>query len=242
MKRSYYIRLSTILGLSIIILIQCIWLYTSYTFARNELSVRMTDMLEQAMMEESFSRIHQLPFGTRVQGRTEKDRNRNIPEFVYMQEALEELNKPISLDTLSHIYKLLLQNNKYPQECVLTIADTQHIIQQTEGELPFSFFTLKSDKVPLRKDHSITIQAQIINPNNLYFQKMGLLLISTTILVALVIACIIYQINIIARMNKIIRVREDFFHALVHDMKTPLNCISMTLTTLYKNSSTDNRK
>ncbi len=56
---------------------------------------------------------------------------------------------------------------------------------------------------------------------------MGILLVSTTILLIFVVFCIIYQVRIISKMNKISQIREDFSYAMVHDMKTPLSTIMM---------------
>ena len=224
--KTYYIRLITILGLSIILLVQFVWLANSYNFVKDELKIKSTNMLEQAIMEETFSRLQNLPIGTKVQSRTEEDKNRNVPEFVYMQESLEQLKSPIILDSINHIYKQLLLKNNYPSECMISISKNDTIIQHI-GNKPSSIFSLQTDKVPLRKDYSIVIQAQFVNPNNLFFGKMGLLLVSTTILLIFVVFCIIYQVRIISKINKISQIREDFSYAMVHDMKTPLSTIMM---------------
>lgn len=224
--KTYYIRLITILGLSIILLVQFVWLANSYNFVKDELKIKSTNMLEQAIMEETFSRLQNLPIGTKVQSRTEEDKNRNVPEFVYMQESLEQLKSPIILDSINHIYKQLLLKNNYPSECMISISKKDTIVQYI-GNKPSSLFSLQTDKVPLRKDYSIVIQAQFVNPNNLFFGKMGLLLISTTILLIFVVYCIIYQVKIISKINKISQIREDFSYAMVHDMKTPLSTIMM---------------
>ena len=224
--KTYYIRLITILGLSIILLVQFVWLANSYNFVKDELKIKSTNMLEQSIMEETFSRLQNLPIGTKVQSRTEKDKNRNVPEFVYMQESLEQLKSPIILDSINHIYKQLLLKNNYPSECMISISKNDTIIQHI-GNKPSSLFSLQTDKVPLRKDYSIVIQAQFVNPNNLFFGKMGLLLVSTTILLIFVVFCIIYQVRIISKINKISQIREDFSYAMVHDMKTPLSTIMM---------------
>ena len=204
--KTYYIRLITILGLSIILLVQFVWLANSYNFVKDELKIKSTNMLEQAIMEETFSRLQNLPVGTKVQSRTEKDKNRNVPEFVYMQESLEQLKSPIILDSINHIYKQLLLKNNYPSECMISISKNDTIIQHI-GNKPSS--------------------AQFVNPNNLFFGKMGLLLVSTTILLIFVVFCIIYQVRIISKINKISQIREDFSYAMVHDMKTPLSTIMM---------------
>ena len=224
--KTYYIRLITILGLSTILLVQFVWLANSYNFVKDELKIKSTNMLEQAIMEETFSRLQNLPIGTKVQSRTEEDKNRNVPEFVYMQESLEQLKSPIILDSINHIYKQLLLKNNYPSECMISISKKDTIIQHI-GNKPSSLFSLQTDKVPLRKDYSIVIQAQFVNPNNLFFGKMGLLFVSTTILLIFVVFCIIYQVRIISKMNKISQIREDFSYAMVHDMKTPLSTIMM---------------
>ena len=212
--------------LSIILLVQFVWLANSYNFVKDELKIKSTNMLEQAIMEETFSRLQNLPIGTKVQSRTEEDKNRNVPEFVYMQESLEQLKSPIILDSINHIYKQLLLKNNYPSECMISISKKDTIVQYI-GNKPSSLFSLQTDKVPLRKDYSIVIQAQFVNPNNLFFGKMGLLLISTTILLIFVVFCIIYQVKIISKINKISQIREDFSYAMVHDMKTPLSTIMM---------------
>lgn len=62
---------------------------------------------------------------------------------------------------------------------------------------------------------------------------MGILLLSTSLLILFVISCIIYQIRIIARMNKIFQIREDFTYAMIHDMKTPLSSIFTALYFLH---------
>ena len=224
--RKYYIRSITILGLSIILLVQFVWLANSYNFVRDELKIQSTNMLEQAVMEETFSRLQHLPIGTKVKSRTEEDKGKNLPEFVYMQESLEELKSPIILDSINHIYKQLLLKNNYPSECMISISKKDTIVQYI-GNKPYSLFSLQTDKVPLRKDYSIVIQAQFTNPNGLFFGKMGLLLISTTILLIFVVFCIIYQVRIISKMNTISQIREDFSYAMIHDMKTPISSILM---------------
>lgn len=183
-------------------------------------------------MEETFSRMQNLPTGTHVQGRTEEDKNRNVPEFVYMQESLEQLKSPIILDSINHFYKQLLLKNNYPSECMISISKKDTIIQHI-GNKPSSLFSLQTNKIPLRKDYSIVIQAQFVNPNSLFFGKMGLVLVSTTILLAFVVFCIIYQVRIISKMNKISQIREDFSYAMVHDMKTPLTTIFTALNFLH---------
>lgn len=68
----------------------------------------------------------------------------------------------------------------------------------------------------------------MVNPYTSIIERMGLLLIATAIMMIFVIGCIIYQIRLVVRLNKISQIREDFSYAMIHDMKTPLSSIIMS--------------
>ncbi len=233
-KSRRFIGLSalTFLGLIGALALQTVWLYNTFMFVQSDMTSQATNLLEKAIMEETFIRLQKLPIGTKVQSRSENDRGRNIPEFAYMQESLEALNMPLSIDTLSSIYKNILQEKGLQAHCQITITANNRILQQT-GSPTISIFNIKTNPLPLRKDFSIVIQAELQNSHQLFFPKIGMLLLSTTIFIFLIIACIIYQIRIIAQMNKIFQIREDFTYAMIHDMKTPLSTIFTTLSFLH---------
>ena len=185
-------------------------------------------MLEQAIMDETFNRTYLLPVGTWVEGRSINDIGKNIPEFVYMQESLENLNVPLSLDTLNTFYKTILNANNFPNNCSFSILKGDSIIDERATDST-TLLSIETNKIPLRKDYSIVIQAKLYNPYQLYYDRIGGLLVSTTLLVILIIGCIIYQILIVIKQRRIMQIREDFSYALIHDMKSPLSTIFTTL-------------
>ena len=185
-------------------------------------------MLEQAIMDETFNRTYLLPVGTWVEGRSINDIGKNIPEFVYMQESLEKLNVPLSLDTLNTFYKTILNANNFPNNCSFSILKGASIIDERATDST-TLLSIETNKIPLRKDYSIVIQARLYNPYQLYYDRIGGLLVSTTLLVILIIGCIIYQILIVIKQRRIMQIREDFSYALIHDMKSPLSTIFTTL-------------
>lgn len=227
-----YIKYTTIICLIAIVFIQCIWLYNSYIFLKRDSITKTSKMLEQAVTEETFSRLQHLPIGTKVKSRTEEDKGRNLPEFTYMQESLDSLNMPISLDSINRIYTTILNGKEFPSKCKISIFKGNQLIQYS-GKIKKSIFNIKTLALPLRKDYSLTIQAEISNPSMFFFKKMGALLFSTTILIIIVIGGFFYQKQIIEQFNNIFRVREDFSYAMVHDMKTPLTTIFTALSFLH---------
>lgn len=227
-----YIKYTTIICLIAIVFIQCIWLYNSYIFLKGDSITKTSKMLEQAVTEETFYRLQHLPIGTKVKSRTEEDKGRNLPEFTYMQESLDSLNMPISLDSINRIYTTILNGKEFPSKCKISIFKGNQLIQYS-GKIKKSIFNIKTLALPLRKDYSLTIQAEISNPSMFFFKKMGALLFSTTILIIIVIGGFFYQKQIIEQFNNIFRVREDFSYAMVHDMKTPLTTIFTALSFLH---------
>lgn len=227
-----YIKYTTIICLIAIVFIQYIWLYNSYIFLKGDSITKTSKMLEQAVTEETFSRLQHLPIGTKVKSRTEEDKGRNLPEFTYMQESLDSLNMPISLDSINRIYTTILNGKEFPSKCKISIFKGNQLIQYS-GKIKKSIFNIKTLALPLRKDYSLTIQAEISNPSMFFFKKMGALLFSTTILIIIVIGGFFYQKQIIEQFNNIFRVREDFSYAMVHDMKTPLTTIFTALSFLH---------
>lgn len=227
-----YIKYTTIICLIAIVFIQCIWLYNSYIFLKGDSITKTSKMLEQAVTEETFSRLQHLPIGTKVKSRTEEDKGRNLPEFTYMQESLDSSNMPISLDSINRIYTTILNGKEFPSKCKISIFKGNQLIQYS-GKIKKSIFNIKTLALPLRKDYSLTIQAEISNPSMFFFKKMGALLFSTTILIIIVIGGFFYQKQIIEQFNNIFRVREDFSYAMVHDMKTPLTTIFTALSFLH---------
>lgn len=227
-----YIKYTTIICLIAIVFIQCIWLYNSYIFLKGDSITKTSKMLEQAVTEETFSRLQHLPIGTKVKSRTEEDKGRNLPEFTYMQESLDSLNMPISLDSINRIYTTILNGKEIPSKCKISIFKGNQLIQYS-GKIKKSIFNIKTLALPLRKDYSLTIQAEISNPSMFFIKKMGALLFSTTILIIIVIGGFFYQKQIIEQFNNIFRVREDFSYAMVHDMKTPLTTIFTALSFLH---------
>ena len=95
------IHVIAMLGMIVTISSQLIWTYYSYSFVKNGLIAQMTNMMEISVEKETFSRLYRVPLGTTVHGRGRNEVRSNIPEFAYMQESLEALNLPISIDTVN---------------------------------------------------------------------------------------------------------------------------------------------
>ena len=199
--KSHYTRIVTASALIILLTVQIIWLYHSYHFVKAELSNRTTELLEIAINSNTFERLKKLPEGTMVPSRPQSELGKNTPEFTYMQEELEKLGSPILLDSLTYTFDGILISNGFNNDYTISILKGDSIIDERATDST-TLLSIETKKIPLRKDYSIVIQARLYNPYQLYYDRIGGLLVSTTLLVILIIGCIIYQILIVIKQDE----------------------------------------
>ena len=66
-------------------------------------------------------------------------------------------------------------------------------------------------------------------------------LIASTLIVAIVLGCLIFQLTVIRKKNEILKNREASVNGIVHDLKSPLNAL-ITLTCWLKKNESDHKK
>lgn len=111
--------------------------------------------------------------------------------------------------------------------------ETKEITDKSDPKKQVRFYAIKSEIIPTKLDLSDGVQLIIYNPFNLIIKRIGTLLLGTLIIMLFIIVCLIYQTNLIFILKRILQLREDFTYALIHDMKSPLSTIFMTLNFLH---------
>ena len=232
------IRLFTILGLIAILSLQIVWLFNTYMLVKNNLIKESFEALEESLDREVELRIERTPKETQIIGGSTND---SVPHLTYFSESLSKLGLEVSLDDIDSIASSILLR-KYDIESTYMICminmDTREVLQKSKS-LDLSFQNIvKSMPFPIRTDLSQGVQLILLNPYWTIVKRLGLLMIATAIMMIMVITCIIYQIKIIIRQDKIAKVREDFSYAMIHDMKTPLSSI-LACTSLLHSGKTE---
>ena len=164
--------------------------------------------------------------------------------IVPLHESLIQWGFPIDMSQLDSIYTSKLKEQHIQTDIVLNHINMkdQSVIQSAGASGVSSLGAIKTEIIPIREDGSEGIQAVILNPYVTIFERMGLILIATALIMVFVAACIVYQIKVIFFQNKIAKLREDFSYAMVHDMKTPLSSIQLGLRLLYSNKQTGEKR
>lgn len=237
-----YIIIFTILGLVAILGLQAIWLFNTYALVKRNIYKECNEALRKALNEEAVIRFKQAPNRTEIYSPPIKQVGEIVPEFAYLSEGLSKLGFELSLNKVDTIVSVYLSGSNIESEffvCIVNPKRDEQILQISKQQILPSLGIIKSDIIPIRTDLSQGVQLVLLNPYWTIFKRMGLLMIATAIMMIMVITCIIYQIKIIIRQDKIAKVREDFSYAMIHDMKTPLSSI-LACTSLLHSGKMDN--
>jgi len=241
------IKAFTIIGLITVVLLQASWLYNTYNLIRRNIEETSNSLILEATERELLSRVMSIdiPDGTELSYNVVPETGEYTAKAQYLrniQELTLEYGSKISLTDLDSIYSELLKEESIQVKSVIhIIAGNDSIIESSNNlKLPW-FGTIETAKLPIRADNSQFIQAVIVNPYRTIFQQMGILLIATVIMAIFVVSCIAYQIQIIMKQNRIARIREDFSHAMIHDMKSPITSIIMSNRALRSGKINDDK-
>ena len=235
------IKIIAIVGLIAVLLLQMVWLDNTYSIIKKNIVDDGNRLFEIAIADAASLNFSKLPKGVKVFGAPRNSENKHLPESTYLVESFLEYNLETSISHIDSIFRMLLNQKNIDVELYVNrILTKNNSIIETTRSSPISILgVIKTHMIPFRLDESQSVQALIVNPYWTIFKRMGLLMIATAIMMIMVITCIIYQIKIIIRQDKIAKVREDFSYAMIHDMKTPLSSI-LACTSLLHSGKMDN--
>lgn len=228
-----YIRSITVICILFVFTLQCIWLKNSFDLLKNQFEKTVKELFEEASFKEATLHFSELPEGIDFLGAPRTENEEVFPEATYLLESLGKYGIACNISKLDSVYRETLLQHNINTYFYIDRMKYGSIIETTKRKDIRHFGIIKTQLNPIKLDGSLKIQATLVNPYSTIFKQMGLLIIATAIMMVIIIGCIIYQLRIISRMNKISRIREDFSYALIHDMKNPLSTIFTTLNFLH---------
>ena len=225
--------------------LQYVWLANSYRLARESLRMKADEVFRDASLEEAFHRMSvykERKFGkdTTLSMKFEVDTAtsvfRNMPNRWLMSSIhtglqdyiYTEIHQDVSLPVLDSIYAHMLDSAGIRAEVASCITDsTGRVLRSSVGTELHREGILKTDSLMLDFDEARFVQGIITNPYWVIARRMTLVLIATVLIIAVAVVCVVWQVRIILRQDKVAKLREDFSYAMIHDMKTPLSSIVM---------------
>ena len=229
--KDWKIKMITYVGIASIILLQFIWLYNTYMLTLRDVIEKVNSSLDKAINREVCLRLNTttVPEGYVIES-SPIDGTTDV-SFIGFQESLLGVGSNISLFTVDSIYTSILDEVQIQTKVILTILDRDNeIVDATiqSEQMPNGKEVLKTKMIPIRLDNSLSVQAIIVNPYWIIFQRMALIMLATIIMMIFVSWCIIRQIHVIIIERRVAQWKDTFSKAMIHDMKTPIAGIKLS--------------
>lgn len=239
-----------------LLLFQTIWLYNTYELRRDSIEKNINRLLHKSIEEETENRISELD----LTGEFEVIDEKTYREDPAYQEAtmLSSFNKEdvfesgiyqfilhssgvfFSLNNLDSLFQANLNIEGLNVKTLLTYKDSVGVVIEQAGNLPESQL---SDAFPTEAILIVNgnrVQAYVDIPPAVVFKQMAWLLAASFAVLLIILYCIVYQTKAFFTQYKLNRLRDDFTHALTHDMKTPLGTIN-TVLSHFRSGLLDNK-
>jgi two-component system phosphate regulon sensor histidine kinase PhoR len=227
--KNKYLKLVTCIALVAILALQGIWLYNTYTLLEREMQKNISNVFIRSIEKDISQRLNN-PVrkgkwkNWRIEGVSmENDIYANsiaLQNFLYLEEYPLSLQK---LDTILHSSLEGLNLKNYTLTLIDSLGNTITSIYHVKKKV--SEQSGYKEKIQLRSIDPEYIEIVVFSPYKFVFEKMLLLLIGSACLSVFIIYCLFLQIRMIARQDRIAKIRQDFTHAMIHDLKNPLTSI-----------------
>jgi len=245
--KNKYIRLTTFISLIAILFLQGMWLYNTYKLVEADLIKETSRHFFTAIEKITSIQLNDTTKREIWDGKTISmdglnlhDMRDNHKMIMMVRDFLYAENCPIPLNMLDSVFRGESKNR---------FRDYSYIVTDSLGNQKDFFNSINRDRQhDSRFTYKETIQLRNINPEyitlsfssaylsgstvGLVIKKMSLTLLASVIVAIIVIYSLITQIMIIRKQDRIAKIRQDFTHAMVHDMKNPITSIIMGVNSL----------
>jgi len=237
-------KLSNLLSIFAIALVclfslQAFWLYNTYRLQLRNVEDSINSLFYQTIEKELDKRFLELEIKAKhylaeadmrvdsfnVNYGRMKSNSAVSQQYAMLQQLMENYNIPFNMIAIDSIFHLLLQSNQYPFLYRIDYINSTDTILETAGQDINKGF--RTTVLPIVNDEKIYAVVKITAP--VVFRKMLAILTVSILVFFFIIACLIYEIKVFIDQHHIIKLRENFTHALTHDMKTPLSTIHSIL-------------
>jgi two-component system phosphate regulon sensor histidine kinase PhoR len=233
--KNNYIKLITCIALASILVLQGVWLYNTYTLLETEFKKNFDRIFLNAVEKEVYNRVTNSPRkkefeGIKIYGlHLDEDPYANVR---IMNDSYYEMDLPISIDVVDSILDIAIKENFKQLDYSLCLVDSlDNTIAFVNHKKELNRLSYQT-KIQTQNITPEFIKVVVSSPYKIILGQMLLLLVGSLGLAIVVVYCLFLQIKIIIRQDRIAEIRQDFTHAMIHDMKNPITAILMGVNTL----------
>jgi len=225
-----------IISLACLLALQGIWLYYAYQNEKAKIQNILNNSLFQAIdneMDSRFSLAGGNHSGLSYEYKYNNDQGNFISQqFDFIQQVLFSERIFFDLKKVDSIYSADLHNRNIHVQYRLNYMDSLGNSIESRGTNIGNGFN--TTIIPIINGTKVGAIVKI-SPPTIFRSMLGILIVSILIF-CLIIAGLIYQVNIFLTQNHLYQLQKSLVRTLSHDMKTPLASIHSVLVQLNNGS------
>jgi len=228
-----FIRLFSIFGIILLLILQYVWFKNSYTLMEHDIIGKIETNLYSAIENELFERLKALSINVTVENDKSSQPNMkavtkwNVNQTKDVNTGLQELTytlgKPCSIKRVDVIF-----NNLMKGSIGFTPTHTIKIISNRQKEKTISSKYSIIAKITDKK----YIEVSLVSPLGSILRQAQYILYISAFLVILIGVILVYQLKSMLRENHFVSFIKEYTHALTHELKTPISGIYMSASQL----------
>jgi len=231
---------------------QSLWLFNTYHLKKEEVSLFMNKALTNAVEQEINYRIERHSSFDEITYINNEDttsnenaveiriNNEEVLEAGVFQLLMEYSGYSFDINILDSIFQDNIRESNIRVDFLLCYKDSTGTLLEQTGNLSPPQIDKAYHTDSLLIIDGKRIQAIVDISPTVVFRQMIWLLGASFLMLVVIMLCVIYQAKTIITQYRLNQLREDFTHALTHDMKTPLGSIN-TVLAQFRNGSLDNK-
>ena len=241
------------LSIVLLLLFQSVWLYNMYHKEKANVEDCINLLLTESVGEELKNRTDEYLSGEEFTYMSTEEALRdttkyktseiiNMEEMVeasIFQQVLKFIGVPVQVSFIDSVFLGKIDSMNISDKYLLVYKDSIGTILEQKGNLASSKISSSFRTDSLLIIDGKRIQAVVDIAPLVVFRQMMWLLIASFFMLLIITYCIYYQAKTLFTQYKLNRLRDDFVHALTHDMKTPLGTINVVLAQ-FRSGALDN--
>ena len=230
------------IAFAFLFILQGIWLY--YAYKGTEIEIK--NLLNKAILSSAeqemrirFISLGDIPteettdigaFNNVFEVKLDLTEEMFLQQFSFMQEILSSERIPFNLSIADSIFSSYLVEKKLPLQYQLVYTDSLNNITETSDTVIINGF--RTDKIPIIDGFNLEAIVEI--PPPVILKNMLKILLISIFIFVFIIVCLLYEMKVYLTQHNLNQLRENFTHALTHNMKTPLGTVFTILDQVKK--------
>lgn len=230
MKKIRSIRILTFVAVSVLLLLQGIWIANVYRLLQKQLSVQINEVFIICANKDLMIRMESDTATDGVIGSIKSDTTGVLESYeLVFQEYLSKKLIFTSLSNLDSIFHSEIAKHNIHGTFIINRINPQtgEIVETTDslgkGKLQGA---MASEIIPIRMDGSEGVQVLLVSPYRALFRQMMFILSLSLLLVLFIGYAFFFLLRSFITEKRLREFQTDFSHALVHNMATPLGTIA----------------